>query len=66
MNTITPAELIAVLNIASKAPTTVGDAFLTNATFIKLVALANQPHPIGAIVPSADSGSASSDSASEA
>lgn len=61
MVTVSPQELISVLNLASKAPTTLGDVFAIRNAIDKLVALANQPHPIGAIEPVADSGSSSSD-----
>jgi len=44
---VLPSELIAVLNIAHKAPTTLGEAYALSKTLDKLVALANQPHPIG-------------------
>ena len=61
-DTLTPQDLIAVLNVASKAPTTLGDGFALSAVMSKLVALANQPHPIGAIAPEGPAPAVSGDS----
>lgn len=51
MSTVSPAELRAVLTYASKAPATLGEGYAMQPTLDKLVALANQPDPIGAIIP---------------
>lgn len=51
MNTVSPAELRVILTLTSKAPTTVGEAFDACPVIARLVTLANQEHPIGAIVP---------------
>lgn len=48
---ISVAELREVINLLSKAPTTVGDGFAMNDLLNRLVTLANQSHPIGAVVP---------------
>ena len=49
--TISVAELRVVLDLAAKAPTTLGDGFNLYNLFQRLVILANQPNPIGAVVP---------------
>lgn len=48
--TISPAELRAFLDIAVKAPTTVGDGYAMHGFLTRLVTLTNQSHPIGAVV----------------
>lgn len=51
--TVTPGELILVLNHTAKAPATVGEGFAIAEILRKLVSLANQPLAIGAIQPEA-------------
>jgi hypothetical protein len=62
MDTVSPAELRAILTLTSKAPSTVGDTIALQDVIAKFVALANQSHPIGAIVPAETPELASSDS----
>ena len=50
-NTLTPAELSAVLELLAAAPTTVGRAAQTHQSVQKLVRLASGKDPIGALVP---------------
>lgn len=48
---VTPGELILVLNHTAKAPATVGEGFAIAEILRKLVSLANQPLLIGALEP---------------
>ena len=62
--TVTPKELGTLIDLAANAPAKIGDGFQLAGLLTKFIALANQPHPIGAIEPEAarpeDSGSAQS------
>lgn len=49
--TISPGELRVFLDTAVKAPTTVGDGYAMHGFLTRIVTLANQSHPIGAVVP---------------
>jgi len=51
MVSITPAQLGAVLDVLSRATLTVGQASSLHGPIQALLMLANQPHPIGAVVP---------------
>lgn len=51
MTTVTPQELGAILDVAAKANLPFGQAYQLTPILSKLVALANQKHPIGAMVP---------------
>jgi hypothetical protein len=64
---VTPAELRSVLTLTSKAPTTFAEAHALHDVVERLVALANQPHPMQAVAPfvpkfAGDTDPASSDS----
>lgn len=50
---VTPQDLGLVLDVAAQAPTTLVKAYALNSALQKLIALANQPYPIGALVPEA-------------
>jgi hypothetical protein len=52
--TVTPEELRTVLDIFGNAPTTVARSTQLYPVVQTLLRLANQEHPIGAIVPPAD------------
>lgn len=49
--TITPKEFATILDLAANAPAKIGEGFSLAGLLTRGVALANQPHPIGAIVP---------------
>ena len=48
---ITPQELGQLLDVASRAPTTLAHGHALAQVITKLIGLANQKHPIGAVVP---------------
>ena len=49
--TLTAQEFTTLLNLVAKAPGTIGDGFTLSEILRRAVNLANQPHPIGALVP---------------
>ena len=49
--TISPKELGTLIDLAANAPAKVGDGFQLAGLLNKFIALANQPHPIGALPP---------------
>ena len=48
---LTPVEFGQILDLAANAPARVGDGFKLSEMLNRAIALANQPHPIGALAP---------------
>ena len=56
IETITPAELRAVLDLAALANRPVGEAFRLHDVLFRTAQLADQPHPVGVVVPYPETG----------
>jgi hypothetical protein len=53
---LTPQELRAVLDLAASATRPVGEVFRLHDVLVRTALLADQPHPIGVVVPYPEEG----------